>query len=594
MRMKKVRAAAAALLCAACLAQTAVPALAAEAYTAPDVTGKTLEQLMDDFRAEHALTGDNFEISFYVPETGEQYDFNETKMLYGASTYKLPLNLYYYDMQLAGEITGDTMITQGASLDEAHYQSLVYSNNELSYSLWRRIGDWPEYKMAMRKYFTMTDDEIPQNYYYDHLFCTRMMLDTLKVVWDGQEQYPELIDYLKIACPDAYFKTYLDVDETPIAHKYGSYEGAENDVGIIWAERPFLLAVYTSGLSYGPGGNVDAAYADGQSAGSVICGQLAVLLKTYLDEQVRLEREQAEKEAEEARLAKEQAKAEQAEKERLAAEAKAAEEKKAEEERQAELQRQAEEQAAQEAAQKAAEEAAREAARQAAHRRLVIRLTCVGAFSALVIALAVVLIRKLHKAGRCGFASRDDPAGLLIALLLGEDAAAVFLHIKAQLPRTGLAVAEHGAEILIIKFHAVFLRRAVGHVAHQLVLLIGADEQRRRKRVEPALLRGPCRLKKAHFVAFDAPARDIAGYLAHKWPQAVIVAHEKGQLDGLRVFLQAVPPGAVFGKGMNVGVIPVSGQIDPIRAQRVDRHIRAGRAADVHQQFHDVRLLFVH
>ncbi len=185
MRMKKARAAAAALLCAACLAQTAVPALAAEAYTAPDVTGKTLEQLMDDFRAEHALTGDNFEISFYVPETGEQYDFNETKMLYGASTYKLPLNLYYYDMQLAGEITGDTMITQGASLDEAHYQSLVYSNNELSYSLWRRIGDWPEYKMAMRKYFTMTDDEIPQNYYYDHLFCTRMMLDTLKVVWDG-------------------------------------------------------------------------------------------------------------------------------------------------------------------------------------------------------------------------------------------------------------------------------------------------------------------------------------------------------------------------------------------------------------------------
>ena len=81
MRMKKVRAAAAALLCAACLAQTAVPALAAEAYTAPDVTGKTLEQLMDDFRAEHALTEDNFEISFYVPETGEQYDFNDENAL---------------------------------------------------------------------------------------------------------------------------------------------------------------------------------------------------------------------------------------------------------------------------------------------------------------------------------------------------------------------------------------------------------------------------------------------------------------------------------------------------------------------------------
>ena len=395
------RTAAALAICTAGLFSVVVPALAAESYTPPDISGKSVEELIDAFREEHNLDETNFELSYYNTVSGESYDYNETKLLYGASTYKLPLNLYYYDMQLAGEITGDTMITQGSSLDEAHYQSLVYSNNELAYSLWRRIGDWPEYKMAMRKYFTMTDDEIPQNYYYDHVFCTRMMMDTLKVVWDGQEKYTELIDYLRIACPNAYFKTYIDIEETPIAHKYGSYEGAENDVGIIWAERPFLLAVYTSGLSYGPGGNVDAAYADGQSAGSVICGQLAVLLKTYLDEQVRLEREQAEKEAEEARLAEEQAKAEQAEKERLAAEAKAAEEKKAEEERQAELQRQAEEQAAQEAAQKAAEEAAREAARQAAHRRLVIRLTCVGAFSALVIALAVVLIRKLHKAGRC-------------------------------------------------------------------------------------------------------------------------------------------------------------------------------------------------
>ena len=397
MRMKKARAAAAALLCAACLAQTAAPALAAEAYTAPDVTGKTLEQLMGDFRAEHALTEDNFEISFYVPETGECYDFNETKLLYGASTYKLPLNLYYYDMQLAGEITGDTMITKGSTLDEAHYQSLVYSNNELSYSLWRRIGDWPEYKQAMRKYFTMTDEEIPQNYYYDHLFCTRMMMDTLKVVWDGQKNYTELIDDLKIACPDAYFKTYIDVDETPIAHKYGSYNGAENDVGIIWAAQPFLLAVYTSGLSYGVGGNVDNAYADGQSAGSVICGQLAVLFKTYVEEQARLAQEQAEKEAEAARLAEEQAKAEAEEQARLAEDQKAA----AEAARQAELQRQAEEQQRLAEEQKAAEEAAAEQARQTAHRKLLLRIGGVGIFSILVIALAVVLIRKLHKAGKC-------------------------------------------------------------------------------------------------------------------------------------------------------------------------------------------------
>ena len=395
------RTAAALAICAAGLFSMAVPALAAESFTPPDVSGKSVEELIDAFREEHNLDETNFELSYYNAVSGESYDYNETKLLYGASTYKLPLNLYYYDMQLAGEITGDTMITQGSSLDEAHYQSLVYSNNELSYSLWRRIGDWPEYKMAMRKYFTMTDDEIPQNYYYDHVFCTRMMMDTLKVVWDGQEQYTELIDYLKIACPDAYFKTYIDVEETPIAHKYGSYNGAENDVGIIWAEQPFLLAVYTSGLSYGAGGNVDSSYSDGQSAGSVICGQLAVLFKTYVEEQAQLAREEEARAAAQARLDEEQAKADADRKAAEEARQKAAEEKAAEEARQLELQQQAEAQARLAAEQQAQAEAEAAQARQAAHRQLVLRLACVGVFCAAVIAAAILIIRKLHKAGKC-------------------------------------------------------------------------------------------------------------------------------------------------------------------------------------------------
>ena len=48
-----------------------------------------------------------------------------------------------------------------------------------------------------------------------------------------------------------------------------------------------------------------------------------------------------------------------------------------------------------------AEEAAAEQARQTAHRKLLLRIGGVGIFSILVIALAVVLIRKLHKAGKC-------------------------------------------------------------------------------------------------------------------------------------------------------------------------------------------------
>ena len=47
--MRKFRTAAALALCAVCLLQTAAPVLAAEDYPAPDVSGKTVEELIDAF-----------------------------------------------------------------------------------------------------------------------------------------------------------------------------------------------------------------------------------------------------------------------------------------------------------------------------------------------------------------------------------------------------------------------------------------------------------------------------------------------------------------------------------------------------------------
>ena len=175
-----------------------------------DADEPSLAELFDEFRAARNLTEDNFAISYYDTVTGESYDWNETHMMIAGSTFKLPLNLYYYELENAGEIAPDALITQGgATLDWCHYLSIVESNNEISHALLYRIGNFRDYKNAMRTYFTMTDEEIDPKYYQDNYYCTRMMMDT---------------------------------------HKYGSFEGAENDVGIFYAERPFLLAVYTQNV----------------------------------------------------------------------------------------------------------------------------------------------------------------------------------------------------------------------------------------------------------------------------------------------------------------------------------------------------------
>ena len=74
-----------------------------------------------------------------------------------------------------------------------------------------------------------------------------MMMDTLKYIYAHQEELTELVDYMKQSHPqNGYFRA--KVTEMEVAHKYGSFEGAENDVGIFYAERPFLLAVYTQNV----------------------------------------------------------------------------------------------------------------------------------------------------------------------------------------------------------------------------------------------------------------------------------------------------------------------------------------------------------
>lgn len=303
------------LLCPAARAMDAGSAAAV-------VAGKTLEGLMAEFMQDNFLNETNFSLCYYNTVTGEEYCFNETAFMIAASTYKLPLNLYYYELEAAGEITGDTYIPDaGTTLDNCHRMSLVDSNNEVSIAMLYHLGSFRDYKEAMRKYFTMTDDAIDPIYYAGNYYCTRMMMDCLKYLYAHAEDFSEMLGYMTEACPGAYFKTYLE-DEVRIAHKYGSYEGAEHDTGIIYASRPFLLAVYT------------------QNVGELISAKAAELLYQYTEYQYqcaeaeRLAAEQAEAE----RLAAEKAEAErfaaeQAEAERLAAEQAEAEQLEAERER---------------------------------------------------------------------------------------------------------------------------------------------------------------------------------------------------------------------------------------------------------------------
>lgn len=246
----------------------------------------TLEARVAQFMEENYLNEQNFSMSYYNTVTGESYAFEDTHMMVAASTYKLPLNLYYYQQELEGEIAPDALIAGVYRLSDCHYQSLVWSNNEISEAMLYQIGSFQEYKQTMRTFTDMTDDEIDPRYYSGNLYCTRMMMDALKYLYDHAADYEEMLSYMKEASPqNGYFRKY--VTECEVAHKYGSFEGAENDTGIIYAGQPFLLAVYTQDV-----------------AGEEICAKAARLMKDYTDEQYAIQLEQERLETERCERAK--------------------------------------------------------------------------------------------------------------------------------------------------------------------------------------------------------------------------------------------------------------------------------------------------
>jgi len=126
-----------------------------------------------------------------------------------------------------------------------------------------------------------------------------------------------------------------------------------------------------------------------------------------------------------------------------------------------------------------------------------------------------------------------------------------------------LALAKSRAKIPLQKLHAVGVGGAPPGLDQPVVVLVRADEERRRERLK-AVRRGEARrLVQAHLVTDAAAVVQIAGHRAHKIAKPVPIPAEKRH-----------------------GPVPETGQLLSLRAQFVDALDGAGRAADVQERPH--------
>lgn len=246
-----------------------------------------LPTIMAQFMAEHKLNENNFSMSYEMSDGSLRYDFAQNVFRVAASTYKLPLNMYYYDLEREGQIS-PTATIGGYRLDYIHRQSIVYSNNAVSEALYMHLGSFKHYRELMAQYY---DQEYPAIYYSRNRINSAYMIAVLKRIYENSANYTELIGYMKEGNPGEYFKQ--NDEGVEIAHKYGWYEGAVNDVAIIYTETPFYLSVYTQGV-----GNASA-----------LLGQISALMTEYTNYHIWEQKEAA---AQAAKAEEERLKAEEA------------------------------------------------------------------------------------------------------------------------------------------------------------------------------------------------------------------------------------------------------------------------------------------
>lgn len=216
-----------------------------------DGAADELEAAVGALFEEYDLSERNFALGFRALSDGTEYWYNADKLFETASLYKLPLNMYFYELEAAGEIASDEPI-YGVPLDYCHEQSLVYSNNELSQLMVDWIGSYRQFKEIAFGYTGLDESERSFDYYVSGGFSARMMAGMLQTLWDDPATFGQEIDYLKEANPGEY----LESGECglEIAQKYGyeHYDGVLNIciAGIVYTDEPFLITVLTRGVGW--------------------------------------------------------------------------------------------------------------------------------------------------------------------------------------------------------------------------------------------------------------------------------------------------------------------------------------------------------
>lgn len=213
---------------------------------------ESLESRIQEVIQEYNLTEENIAVSYQNTVTNETYAYNDTTYLFAASTYKLPLNIYYYIMINDGQISPSDYV-DGYVLSEAQKLSILLSDNDSSMALIHALAGYTDYKYLMLQtfgdsYFSVITNADPLTY-LDNYYPSGFLLNVLQYLYAHMGDFEEMLSYM---CSDEQNNAVYNTvrDEVTVYQKQG-WTSSDNAVAeIVMCDEPYLAAIIVNDPSY--------------------------------------------------------------------------------------------------------------------------------------------------------------------------------------------------------------------------------------------------------------------------------------------------------------------------------------------------------
>lgn len=207
-----------------------------------------LQAMLDAYIAARGFNPDNISVGYVYTATGDTWYCNADKWYYSASMYKVPLMMILAEKEYNGELTRDSSL-KGLTLGQAEELILTYSHNDYAHLMMSVVADTePDCRELYKNYVDLPEDYYDPDFHDYSYFTARFMTQVMTTLFNQPERFPNVIDCLKLAQPEHYFRVTLGNHE--IAQKYGSYEDYSarqwnHTTGIIYLPHPIILTVMT-------------------------------------------------------------------------------------------------------------------------------------------------------------------------------------------------------------------------------------------------------------------------------------------------------------------------------------------------------------